>query len=179
MTNKLSTLEHKYMEQVVAILRENGGSRRLEAEVKLQLEEHIEDCREAGEDFQQSLGSPEDVAFEYLQVSQNTMDQVNFKGQEKNKIQNNEHRFQWGFKKSILAAIILFVFYTTSQSIATMFFTSTFVHPPNDFSFNLWFRISEMPWYNMLLVFSSACIAALITFLIFYVHYKFTSKQEL
>ncbi|WP_010268540.1 hypothetical protein [Paenibacillus senegalensis] len=170
MTGTLNHHEQSYYDRVMSLLNQYGASARLREQAGSQLLEHMEEAKINGESFQDALGTPEEFAFEYLEQD----DRAGF------------HSSPYSSKGAgdlaapaapalinhafilFLCAGLLFVYYTVLQAISAMYMTTSLVIDNPEFTFNLWYRISDQPWFNLMLVGTNALIAAGLTAVTFW-----------
>lgn len=149
MENKLTKAERDYLNRVV----EELGKFHIEAsaveEVKEQIMEHIQESREHGEESLAELGEPTTFVKEYLEV-QGINPSPTTKGDRK--------KSRSAFIGGLIAFAVTFVI---CQLLFSMFLTDSFAvgYTDNSFDYNLFYQISDVPWWNALLLTISLAIA--------------------
>ncbi|WP_212982106.1 hypothetical protein, partial [Bacillus paramobilis] len=104
--------------------------------IKQQILEHIQECREHGEDSIDDLGTPQLFVQDFLEINEIDL-QVKMK-----RLQNEKAKFNTFILHGIFIAVIT---YLISQTTFTIFLTGSFnpTNSKNTFQYNLLYRISE------------------------------------
>ncbi|ASI78014.1 hypothetical protein LKM01_22845 [Bacillus pacificus] len=155
MRNKLIGKEKQFLTDVLKELKQYDISLEERENIKLQILEHIQECREHGEDSIDDLGTPELFVQDFLEI--NEIDsQVKMK-----QLQNEKGKFNTFMLRGIFIAIIT---YLSSQTIFSIFLTESFNqnNSKSAFQYNLLYRISENQWWNALLIMTSLTLSVVV-----------------
>lgn len=155
MRNKLIGKEKQFLTDVLKELKQYDISLEERENIKLQILEHIQECREHGEDSIADLGTPELFVQDFLEI--NEIDsQVKMK-----QLQNEKGKFNTFMLRGIFIAIIT---YLSSQTIFSIFLTESFNqnNSKSAFQYNLLYRISENQWWNALLIMTSLTLSVVV-----------------
>ncbi|MGR5862859.1 hypothetical protein ACT7CY_23520 [Bacillus pacificus] len=155
MRNKLIGKEKQFLTDVLKELKQYDISLEERENIKRQILEHIQECREHGEDSIDDLGTPELFVQDFLEI--NEIDsQVKMK-----QLQNEKAKFNTFMLRGIFIAIIT---YLSSQIIFSIFLTESFNqnNSKSAFQYNLLYRISENQWWNALLIMTSLTLSIVV-----------------
>ncbi|MGH0924432.1 hypothetical protein [Bacillus pacificus] len=155
MRNKLIGKEKQFLTDVLKELKQYDISLEERENIKRQILEHIQECREHGEDSIDDLGTPELFVQDFLEI--NEIDsQVKMK-----QLQNEKGKFNTFMLRGIFIAIIT---YLSSQTIFSIFLTESFNqnNSKSAFQYNLLYRISENHWWNALLIMTSLTLSVVV-----------------
>ncbi|WP_242268329.1 hypothetical protein [Bacillus cereus group sp. BfR-BA-01408] len=155
MRNKLIGKEKQFLTDVLKELKQYHISLEERENIKRQILEHIQECREHGEDSIDDLGTPELFVQDFLEI--NEIDsQVKMK-----QLQNEKGKFNTFMLRGIFIAIIT---YLSSQIIFSIFLTESFNqnNSKSAFQYNLLYRISENQWWNALLIMTSLTLSVVV-----------------
>ncbi|MEH7225402.1 hypothetical protein V7112_16460 [Bacillus sp. JJ1566] len=145
----LTKVEKDYVEKVLFELKKYKINKEQLDSIREQLLDHISTSHENGETSIEQLGDSEALVKDYLEIYGIDM---NHTGTHKsNRI------------SIILGAISFPVVYLISQLILSLFLTQSFSQEKS-FDYNIMYRISEQPWWNILLVSISLFSALVISF---------------
>ncbi|MES5866514.1 MULTISPECIES: hypothetical protein [Bacillus cereus group] len=155
MRNRLLGKEKQFLTDVLKELKQYDISLEERENIKQQILEHIQECREHGEDSIGDLGTPQLFVQDYLEINEIDL-------QVKRKQLKNE---KGKLNKSILRGIFIAVItYLISQTTFTIFLTRS-LNPTNSkttFQYNLLYRISENQWWNSLLIMISFMLSVVV-----------------
>ncbi|WP_242250500.1 hypothetical protein [Bacillus cereus group sp. BfR-BA-01379] len=152
MRNRLIGKEKQFLTDVLKELKQYDISLEEIENVKRQILEHIQECREHGEDSIDDLGTPQLFVQDYLEINEIDL-QVKMK-----QLKNEKGKLNTSILRGIFIAVIT---YLVSQTTLTIFLTGSF-NPTNSkttFQYNLLYRISENQWWNSLLIMISFMIS--------------------
>ncbi|HDR7717023.1 hypothetical protein VSY18_12595 [Bacillus albus] len=155
MRNRLIGKEKQFLIDVLKELKQYDISLEERENIKRQILEHIQECREHGEDSIDDLGTPQLFVQDYLEINEIDL-------QVKRKQLKNE---KGKLNKSILNGIFIAVStYLISQTTFTIFLTTSFnpTNSKNTFQYNLLYRISENQWWNSLLIMISFMLSLVV-----------------
>ncbi|PEM56800.1 hypothetical protein [Bacillus wiedmannii] len=155
MRNRLIGKEKQFLTDVLKQLQQYDISLEERENIKRQILEHIQECREHGEDSIDDLGTPQLFVQDYLEINEIDL-QVKMK-----QLQNEKGKFNTFILQGIFIAIIT---YFISQTTFTIFLTQSF-NPTNSkttFQYNLLYRISENQWWNSLLIMFSFTLSVVV-----------------
>ncbi|AZJ20646.1 hypothetical protein ACQ3VH_00260 [Bacillus pretiosus] len=145
MRNRLIGKEKQFLTDVLKELKQYDISLEEMENVKRQILEHIQECREHGEDSIDDLGTPQLFVQDYLEINEIDL-QVKMK-----QLKNKKGKLNTSMLRDIFIAVIT---YLVSQTTLTIFLTGSFnpTNSKNTFQYNLLYRISENQWWNSLLI---------------------------
>ncbi|MFA2563127.1 hypothetical protein [Bacillus wiedmannii] len=145
MRNRLIGKEKQFLTDVLKELKQYDISLEEMENVKRQILEHIQECREHGEDSIDDLGTPQLFVQDYLEINEIDL-QVKMK-----QLKNKKGKLNTSMLRDIFIAVIT---YLVSQTTLTIFSTGSFnpTNSKNTFQYNLLYRISENQWWNSLLI---------------------------
>ncbi|KLA26426.1 hypothetical protein [Bacillus cereus] len=145
MRNRLIGKEKQFLTDVLKKLKQYDISLEEMENVKRQILEHIQECREYGEDSIDDLGTPQLFVQDYLEINEIDL-QVKMK-----QLKNEKGKLNTSMLRGIFIAVIT---YLISQTIFTIFLTQSFnpTNSKNTFQYNFLYRISENQWWNSLLI---------------------------
>ncbi|MGG2933139.1 hypothetical protein ABEO66_02955 [Bacillus pacificus] len=155
MRNKLIGKEKQFLTDVLKELKQYDISLEERENIKRQILEHIQECREHGEDSIDDLGAPQLFVQDFLEINEIDL-QVKMK-----QLQNEKGKSNTLILRGIFIA---FITYLVSQTTFSMFLTESF-NPTNSkvtFDYNILYRISENQWWNSLLIMSSFTISVVV-----------------
>ncbi|GAB6550627.1 MULTISPECIES: hypothetical protein [Bacillus] len=162
MRNRLIGKEKQFLTDVLKELKQYDISLEERKNIKRQILEHIQECREHGEDSIDDLGTPQLFVQDYLEINEIDL-QVKMK-----QLKNEKGKLNTPILRGIFIAIIT---YLISQTTFTIFLTRSFnpTNSKNTFQYNLLYRISENQWWNSLLImisfmFSVAVFISLVSY---------------
>ncbi|MHA4160993.1 hypothetical protein [Bacillus cereus] len=155
MRNGLISKEKKFLTDVLKELKQYDISLEERENIKRQILEHIQECREHGEDSIDDLGTPQLFVQDFLEINEINL-QVKMK-----QLQNEKGKSNTLILRDIFIAIIT---YLVSQTIFSIFLTESFnsTNSKNAFKYNLLYRISENQWWNALLIMTSLTLSVLV-----------------
>ncbi|MEM5645781.1 hypothetical protein AAHH72_13700 [Bacillus cereus] len=155
MRNGLISKEKKFLTDVLKELKQYDISLEERENIKRQILEHIQECREHGEDSIDDLGTPQLFVQDFLEINEIDL-QVKMK-----QLQNEKGKSNTLILRDIFIAIIT---YLVSQTIFSIFLTESFnsTNSKNAFQYNLLYRISENQWWNTLLIMTSLTLSVLV-----------------
>ncbi|MEB9506925.1 hypothetical protein P4J13_23615 [Bacillus anthracis] len=145
MRNKLIGKEKQFLTDVLKELKQYDISLEERENIKRQILEHIQECREHGEDSIDDLGTPQLFVQDFLEINEIDL-QVKM-----TQLQNEKGEFNTFMFRSIFIAVIT---YLISQTTFSIFLTESFnsTNSKNTFNYNILYRISENQWWNVLLI---------------------------
>lgn len=145
MRNRLIGKEKQFLTDVLKELKRYDISLEEMENVKRQILEHIQECREHGEDSIDDLGTTQLFVQDYLEINEIDL-QVKMK-----QLKNKKGKLNTSMLRDIFIAVIT---YLVSQTTLTIFLTGSFnpTNSKNTFQYNLLYRISENQWWNSLLI---------------------------
>jgi uncharacterized membrane-anchored protein len=155
MRNKLIGKEKQFLRDVLKELKQYDISLEERENIKLQILEHIQECREHGEDSIDDLGTPQLFVKDFIEINEIDL-QVKMK-----QLQNEKGRFSTLFVGGIFIAVIT---YLISQTTLSLLLTESF-NPTNrktTFNYNLLYRIAENQWWNYVLIMISFTLSVLV-----------------
>ncbi|EOO20954.1 MULTISPECIES: hypothetical protein [Bacillus cereus group] len=162
MRNELKDKEQQFLTGVLKELKQYDISLEERGNIKQQILEHIQECRENGEDSINDLGTPQLFVQDFLEINEIDL-RVKMK-----QLQNVK-------KKSntliIIGIFVAFITYLISQTTLSIFLTESLnpINSENNFNFNLLYRIAENQWWNSILIMISLMVSLLIsTILVIY-----------
>ncbi|MBJ8031545.1 hypothetical protein [Bacillus cereus group sp. N21] len=163
MKMKLSKEETQFLNEILEELKQYQISSKNRKIIKQQLLEHIQECREHGQDSLNDLGDTTTFIKDFLE-----MNEVDLHSEIK-QIRNSKNRTGILFVIGLLTSIVT---YLTSQLLLSMFLTESFnpLHTNNSFDYNILYQIADNSWWNSLLMITSVSISILIsTLIVFYI----------
>ncbi|PEK33325.1 hypothetical protein CN568_07230 [Bacillus pseudomycoides] len=163
MNMRLNMEETQFLNEVLEELKQYQISSKNRKIIKQQLLEHIQECREHGQDSLNDLGDTTTFIKDFLE-----MNEIDLHSEIK-QIRKSKNRtgilFVIGFFTSIVTYLI-------SQLLLSMFLTESFnpLHTNNSFDYNILYQIADNSWWNYLLMITSVSISILIsTLIVFYI----------
>ncbi|HDR6318853.1 TPA: hypothetical protein QCU53_005743 [Bacillus thuringiensis] len=155
MRNRLIGKEKQFLTDVLKELKQYDISLEERKNIKRQILEHIQECREQGEDSIDDLGTPQLFVQDYLEINEIDL-QVKMK-----QLKNEKGKLNTTILRGIFIAIIT---YLISQTTFTIFLTRSFnpTNSKNTFQYNLLYRISENQWWNSLLIMISFMLSVVV-----------------
>lgn len=155
MRNRLIGKEKKFLTDVLKELKQYDISLEERDNIKRQILEHIQECREHGEDSIDDLGTPQLFVQDFLEINEIGL-QVKMK-----QLQNKKRKFNTIILSGIFIAVIT---YLISQTTFSIFLTESFnpTISKNTFQYNLLYRISENQWWNALLIMTSLTLSVVV-----------------
>ncbi|MBY0597536.1 hypothetical protein [Bacillus bingmayongensis] len=163
MKMKLSKEETQFLNEILEELKQYKISSKNRKIIKQQLLEHIQECREHGQDSLNDLGDTTIFIKDFLE-----MNEIDLHSEIK-QIRKSKNRIGILFVIGFLTSIVT---YLTSQLILSMILTESFnpLHTNNSFDYNILYQIADNSWWNSLLMITSISIAVLIsTLVVFYI----------
>ncbi|MCU4989921.1 hypothetical protein OCF10_13370 [Bacillus cereus] len=155
MRNRLIGKEKKFLTDVLKELKQYDISLEERDNIKRQILEHIQECREHGEDSIDDLGTPQLFVQDFLEINEIDL-QVKMK-----QLQNKKGKFNTIILSGIFIAVIT---YLILQTIFSIFLTESFnpIISKNAFQYNLLYRISDNQWWNALLILTSLTLSVVV-----------------
>ncbi|TXR98050.1 hypothetical protein DN390_20650 [Bacillus sp. SH7-1] len=155
MRNRLIGKEKQFLTDVLKELKQYDISLEERDNIKRQILEHIQECREHGEDSIDDLGTPQLFVQDFLEINEVDL-QVKMK-----QLQNKKGKFNTIILSGIFIAVIT---YLISQTIFSIFLTESFnpTISKDVFQYNLLYRISENQWWNALLILTSLTLSVVV-----------------
>ncbi|MDZ5609897.1 hypothetical protein U2I54_23285 [Bacillus pseudomycoides] len=163
MKMKLSKEETQFLNEILEELKQYKISSKNRKIIKQQLLEHIQECREHGQDSLNDLGDTTIFIKDFLE-----MNEIDLHSEIK-QIRKSKNRIGILFVIGFLTSIVT---YLTSQLILSMFLTESFnpLYTNNSFDYNILYQIADNSWWNSLLMITSISISVLIsTLVVFYI----------
>ncbi len=117
MRNRLIGKEQQFLTDVLKELKKYDISLEERDNIKRQILEHIQECREHGEDSIDDLGTPQLFVQDFLEINEIDL-QVKMK-----QLQNEKDKFNKFMLRGIFISVIT---YLSSQSIFSIFLTESF-----------------------------------------------------
>lgn len=155
MRNELKGKEQQFLTDVLKELKQYDISIEERENIKRQLLEHFQECREDGEDSINNLGTPQLFVQDFLEINEIDI-RVKMK-----QLQNEN-----GKSNALLLSgiFIAFITYLISQTTLSIFLTESFhsTHSKNSFNYNLLYRIAENQWWNYVLIMISFTLSILV-----------------
>ncbi|WP_283750199.1 hypothetical protein [Bacillus cereus] len=155
MRNELNDKEQQFLTGVLKDLKQYDISLEERENIKQQILEHIQECREHGEESINDLGTPQLFVQDFLEINEIDL-RVKMK-----QLRNVN-------KKSSALVIggifISLITYLISQTTLSIFLTESFSpnNSNNTFNYNILYRITENQWWNSLLIMISFTISVLV-----------------
>ncbi|HDR4559571.1 hypothetical protein COE58_11570 [Bacillus cereus] len=155
MRNRLICKEKQFLRDVLKELKQYDISLEERENIKRQILEHIQECREHGEDTIDDLGTPQLFVQDYLEINEIDL-QVKMK-----QLKNEKGKLNTSILRGIFIAIIT---YLISQTTFSIFLTESFnsTNSKNTFNYNILYRISENQWWNVLLIMISFMLSIVV-----------------
>ncbi|PEC83744.1 hypothetical protein COK00_16120 [Bacillus cereus] len=155
MRNRLIGKEKQFLTDVLKELKQYDISLEERDNIKRQILEHIQECREHGEDSIDDLGTPQLFVQDFLEINEVDL-QVKMK-----QLQNKKGKFNTIILSGIFIAVIT---YLISQTIFSILLTESFnpTISKDVFQYNLLYRISENQWWNALLILTSLTLSVVV-----------------
>ncbi|TBX57810.1 hypothetical protein E0M27_09485 [Bacillus mycoides] len=159
MRSELKGKEQQFLTGVLKELKQYDISLEERENIKQQILEHIQECRENGEDSINDLGTPQLFVQDFLEINE-----INLRVKMK-QLQNIN-------KKSntliIIGIFVAFITYLISQTTLSIFLTESLnpTNSENNFNFNLLYRIAENQWWNSILIMISLMVSLLISIIL-------------
>ncbi|KWU68012.1 hypothetical protein [Bacillus mycoides] len=159
MRSELKGKEQQFLTGVLKELKQYDISLEERENIKQQILEHIQECRENGEDSINDLGTPQLFVQDFLEINEIDL-RVKMK-----QLQNIN-------KKSntliIIGIFVAFITYLISQTTLSIFLTESLnpTNSENNFNFNLLYRIAENQWWNSILIMISLMVSLLISIIL-------------
>ncbi|MGE7881566.1 hypothetical protein [Bacillus sp. NPDC094077] len=155
MRNELNDKEQQFLTDVLKELKQYDISIEERENIKQQILEHIQECRENGEDSIHDLGTPQLFVQDFLEINEIDL-QVKMK-----QLQNANRKFSTSILGGIFIAIST---YLISQTTLSIFLTESFTptNSKNTFNYNLLYRIAENQWWNSVLIMISFTLSILV-----------------
>ncbi|EEK78852.1 hypothetical protein bcere0009_22570 [Bacillus cereus R309803] len=147
--------EKQFLRDVLKELKQYDISLEERENIKRQILEHIQECREHGEDTIDDLGTPQLFVQDYLEINEIDL-QVKMK-----QLKNEKGKLNTSILRGIFIAIIT---YLISQTTFSIFLTESFnsTNSKNTFNYNILYRISENQWWNVLLIMISFMLSIVV-----------------
>ena len=155
MRNELNDKEQQFLTGVLKDLKQYDISLEERENIKQQILEHIQECREHGEESINDLGTPQLFVQDFLEINEIDL-RVKMK-----QLRNVN-------KKSSTLVIggicISLITYLIPQTTLSIFLTESFSpnNSNNTFNYNILYRITENQWWNSLLIMISFTISVLV-----------------
>ncbi|MEK4737380.1 MULTISPECIES: DUF1129 domain-containing protein [Bacillus] len=155
MRNELNGKENQFLTDVLKELKQYDISLEERENIKQQILEHIQECRENGEDSINDLGTPQLFVQDFLEINEIDL-RVKMK-----QLQNEKGNSSTFILGGIFIAVIT---YLISQTILSLFLTESFngTNSKNTFNYNLLYRIAENQWWNYVLIMFSFTLSILV-----------------
>ncbi|MFJ8521249.1 hypothetical protein [Bacillus cereus] len=146
MRNRLIGKEKQFLTDVLKELKQYDISLEERGNIKRQILEHIQECREHGEDSIEDLGTPQLFVQDFIEINEIDL-QVKMK-----QLQNKKRKFNTFILHGIFIA---FITYLISQTTFSLVLTESF-------NYNILYRISENQWWNALLIMISFTLSVVV-----------------
>ncbi|MED0987376.1 hypothetical protein [Bacillus paramycoides] len=159
MRNEITAKEQQFLTEVLEELMRYDISLEERGNIKQQILEHIQECREHGEESIDDLGTPQLFVQDYFEINKIDL-RVKMK-----QLQNVNKKSSTLILSGIFIAVIT---YLISQTTLSIFLTESFntTHSEDSFNFNLLYRIAENQWWNSILIMISLSISLLISIIL-------------
>ncbi|AIW85078.1 hypothetical protein bwei_2452 [Bacillus mycoides] len=156
MRNELNGKENQFLTDVLKELKQYDISLEERENIKQQILEHIQECREHGEESINDLGTPQLFVQDFLEINEIDL-RVKMK-----QLQNINK------KSNTLIIFVAFITYLISQTTLSIFLTESLnpTNSENNFNFNLLYRIAENQWWNSILIMISLMVSLLISIIL-------------
>ncbi|MBM6649499.1 hypothetical protein [Bacillus sp. RIT 809] len=155
MRNELNDKEQQFLTGVLKDLKQYDISLEERENIKQQILEHIQECREHGEDSINDLGTPQLFVQDFLEINEIDL-RVKMK-----QLRNVNKKSSTLIIGGIFISLIT---YLISQTTLSIFLTESFSpnNSNNTFNYNILYRITENQWWNSLLIMISFTISVLV-----------------
>ncbi|MBJ7987161.1 hypothetical protein [Bacillus cereus] len=155
MRNELNDKEQQFLTGVLKDLKQYDISLEERKNIKQQILEHIQECREHGEESINDLGTPQLFVQDFLEINEIDL-RVKMK-----KLRNVNKKSSTLIIGGIFISLIT---YLISQTTLSIFLTESFSpnNSNNTFNYNILYRITENQWWNSLLIMISFTISVLV-----------------
>ncbi|EEL70657.1 hypothetical protein ACFVWC_20920 [Bacillus mycoides] len=155
MRNELNGKEKQFLTDVLKELEQYDISLEERENIKQQILEHIQECRENGEDSINDLGTPQLFVQDFLEINEIDL-QAKIR-----QLQNEKGNSSTFILGGIFIAVIT---YLISQTTLSLFLTESFngANSKNTFNYNLLYRIAENQWWNYVLIMFSFTLSILV-----------------
>jgi len=162
---ELTLTEKYYLNEILTELKQYQISSKDRKKIKQQILEHIQESREHAGDSINELGDATTFVKDYLEING-----IDLHSQIK-KIRKSKSRTGMFIVMGCFTSIVT---YFISQLILSMYLTKSFnpLNTDNSFDYNIFYRISDNPWWNSLLIIISISISLLVTVLIVLIYGK-------
>ncbi|MBE7103515.1 hypothetical protein FT637_10745 [Bacillus cereus] len=159
MRNELNGKEKQFLTDVLKELKQYDISLEERENIKQQILEHIQECRENGEDSINDLGTPQLFVQDFLEINEIDL-RVKMK-----ELRNVNEKSSTLIISGIFTSIIT---YLISQTTLSIFLTESFNpnNSKNTFNYNILFRITENQWWNSILIMISLTVSLLISIIL-------------
>ena len=155
MRNELNDKEQQFLTGVLKDLKQYDISLEERENIKQQILEHIQECREHGEESINDLGTPQLFVQDFLEINEIDL-RVKMK-----QLRNVNKKSSTLIIGGIFSSLIT---YLISQTTLSIFLTESFSpnNSNNTFNYNILYRITENQWWNSLLIMISFTITVLV-----------------
>lgn len=155
MRSELKGKEQQFLTGVLKELKQYDISLEERENIKQQILEHIQECREHGEESINDLGTPQLFVQDFLEINEIDL-QVKMR-----QLQNEKGNSSTFILGGIFIAVIT---YLISQTTLSLFLTGSFngTNSKNTFNYNLLYRIAENQWWNYVLIIFSFTLSILV-----------------
>ncbi|EJQ70920.1 hypothetical protein [Bacillus mycoides] len=155
MRSELKGKEQQFLTGVLKELKQYDISLEERENIKQQILEHIQECREHGEESINDLGTPQLFVQDFLEINEIDL-RVKMK-----QLQNEKGNSSTFILGGIFIAVIT---YLISQTTLSLFLTESFngTNSKNTFNYNLLYRIAENQWWNYVLIMFSFTLSILV-----------------
>ncbi|OOQ92281.1 hypothetical protein [Bacillus cereus] len=155
MRNELNDKEQQFLTGVLKDLKQYDISLEERKNIKQQILEHIQECREHGEESINDLGTPQLFVQDFLEINEIDL-RVKMK-----QLRNVNKKSSTLIIGGIFISLIT---YLISQTTLSIFLTESFSpnNSNNTFNYNILYRITENQWWNSLLIMISFTISVLV-----------------
>ncbi|QWG28270.1 hypothetical protein EXW58_12075 [Bacillus mycoides] len=155
MRNELNDKEQQFLTGVLKDLKQYDISLEERENIKQQILEHIQECREHGEESINDLGTPQLFVQDFLEINEIDL-RVKMK-----QLRNVNKKSSTLIIGGIFISLIT---YLISQTTLSIFLTESFSpnNSNNTFNYNILYRITENQWWNSLLILISFTISVLV-----------------
>ncbi|MED0989468.1 hypothetical protein [Bacillus nitratireducens] len=155
MRYELNGKEKQFLTDVLKELEQYDISLEERENIKQQILEHIQECRENGEDSINDLGTPQLFVQDFLEINE-----IDLQAKMR-QLQNEKGNLSTFILGGIFIAVIT---YLISQTTLSLFLTESFngANSKNTFNYNLLYRIAENQWWNYILIMFSFTLSILV-----------------
>ncbi|EJQ95013.1 hypothetical protein [Bacillus cereus] len=155
MRNELNDKEQQFLTGVLKDLKQYDISLEERENIKQQILEHIQECREHGEESIKDLGTPQLFVQDFLEINEIDL-RIKMK-----QLRNVNKKSSTLIIGGIFISLIT---YLISQTTLSIFLTESFSpnNSNNTFNYNILYRITENQWWNSLLIMISFTISVLV-----------------